>query len=91
MAVMAGTKKTDAAHQFINTALSKEVQEALVATLKAGSTSLKATVPAKLKGQPGIFSTVAEWRERGYIMNDETRAKTLAAWKEWFNANIVAK
>jgi hypothetical protein len=30
-------------------------------------------------------------KERGYIMNDEVRAKTLAAWKEWFNANIVAK
>jgi putative spermidine/putrescine transport system substrate-binding protein len=91
LAIMAGTKKADAADQFINTALSKDVQEGLVATLKAGPTNLKAMVPAKLKGQPGIFSTVAEWKERGYIMDDETRAKTLAAWKEWFNANIVAK
>jgi putative spermidine/putrescine transport system substrate-binding protein len=91
VAIMAGTKKADAAYQFINTALSREVQEQLVATLKAGPTNLKAAVPAKLKGQPGIFSTPVEWKERGYIMDDETRAKTLAAWKEWFNANIVAK
>jgi putative spermidine/putrescine transport system substrate-binding protein len=90
-AIMAGTKRADAAYQFINTALSREVQEQLVATLKAGPTNLKAAVPAKLKGQPGVFSTPAEWKERGYIMDDETRARTLAAWKEWFNANIVAK
>ena len=91
MAIMAGTKKADAAYQFINTALGKDVQEQIVATLKVGPTNLKAAVPAKLKGQPGIFATVAEWKERGYIMDDETRAKTLPAWKEWFNANIVAK
>ncbi len=91
MAIMTGTKKADAASQFIDTALARDVQEQMVAALKVGPTNLKAAVPAKLKGQPGIFSTVAEWKERGYIMDDETRAKTLPAWKEWFNANIVAK
>jgi putative spermidine/putrescine transport system substrate-binding protein len=90
-AVMAGSKKAAAAHEFINMALSKEIQEQLVATFKAGPTNLKATVPAALRGQPGVFTTPAEWKERGYIMNDDVRAKTLAAWKEWFNANIVAK
>jgi putative spermidine/putrescine transport system substrate-binding protein len=90
-AVMAGTKKADLAHQFIDLALSKEIQEQLVQTFKAGPTNLKATVPAKLKGQPGVFTSPQEWKERGYIMNDDARAKTLAAWKEWFNANIVAK
>ena len=48
-------------------------------------------MPAALRGQPGVFTTPAEWKERGYIMNDEVRATALAAWKEWFNANIVAK
>lgn len=90
-AVMAGSKKSVAAHEFINFALSKEIQEQLVATFKAGPTNMKAAVPAALKGQPGVFTSPAEWKERGYIMNDEVRAKTLAAWKEWFNANIVAK
>ncbi|OLD99289.1 MAG: hypothetical protein AUG80_05560 [Candidatus Rokubacteria bacterium 13_1_20CM_4_68_9] len=91
MAIMAGTKKSDAAHQFIDLALSREIQEQLVLTFKAGPTNLKAAVPAKLRGQPGVFTTPAEWKERGYIMDDETRAKTLPAWKEWFNATIVAK
>ena len=50
-----------------------------------------ATVPANLKGQPGIFVSAAEWKERGYIMNDEARAKNLPGWREWFTANIVKK
>jgi putative spermidine/putrescine transport system substrate-binding protein len=91
VAVMAGTKKADAAHQFIDMALSREIQEQLVATFKASPTNLKASVPAALRGQPGVFTSPAEWRDRGYIMNDEARARTLPAWKEWFNANIVAK
>jgi putative spermidine/putrescine transport system substrate-binding protein len=90
-AVMAGSKKSAAAHEFINMALSREIQEQLVTTFKAGPTNLKAAVPTALRGQPGVFTTPAEWKERGYIMDDEVRAKPLAAWKEWFNANIVAK
>jgi putative spermidine/putrescine transport system substrate-binding protein len=89
MAVMAGTKRADAAHQFINLALSKEIQTELVKALKAGPVNSGAFVPPALKGQPGIFLTPAEWKERGYIMNDEARAKTLPAWREWFTANIV--
>ncbi len=89
MAVMAGTRKAEAAHQFINLALSKDVQTELVKALKAGPVNSGAAVPAALRGQPGIFVTPAEWKERGYIMNDEARAKTLPAWREWFTANIV--
>ena len=48
-------------------------------------------MPESLRGQPGVFSSPQEWRERAYIMNDEVRAKNLAPWKEWFNANVVAK
>src|SRR5712691_2083034 len=89
LGVMAGTKKADAAHQFINLALSKDIQTELVKALKAGPVNSGAVVPPALKGQPGIFLTPAEWKERGYIMNDEARAKTLPAWREWFTANIV--
>ena len=34
--VMAGTKRADAAHQFINMVLSKEIQSQLVESLRAG-------------------------------------------------------
>ena len=40
VAVMAGSKKSAAAHEFINLALSKEIQEQLVATFKAGPTNM---------------------------------------------------
>jgi len=91
MALMAGTKKADAALQFMNFALSKEVQSELVKALKAGPVNTGASVPPGLAGQPGIFLTPAQWKERGYIMNDEARAKNLPAWREWFTANIVKK
>ena len=91
MAVMAGTKKADAALQFINLALSKEIQSELVKALRAGPVNPSASVPPSLAGQPGIFVTPAQWKERGYIMNDEVRAKNLPAWREWFTANIVKK
>ena len=91
MAVMAGTKKADAAYQFINMVLTREIQTQLVEGLKAGPVNGGAAVPAKYRGQPGIFVTPAEWKDRGYIMNDEVRAKTLPAWREWFTANIVKK
>jgi len=91
MAVMAGTKKADAALQFINFTLSREIQSELVKALRAGPVNPGASVPSSLAGQPGIFVTPAQWKERGYIMNDEVRAKNLPAWREWFTANIVKK
>jgi putative spermidine/putrescine transport system substrate-binding protein len=89
MSVMAGTKKADAAQAFINLALSTEVQTELAKALKAGPVNGGATVPAAFRGQPGIFLTPAEWKEKGYILNDEVRARNLPAWREWFTANIV--
>src|SRR5438477_412859 len=89
--VMAGSQKTRNAYEFVNLLLSKDVQEQLAAGFKAGPTNTKAGVPASLKGQPGVFATPAEWKERGYIIDDETRAMLLPKWKEWFNANIVAR
>jgi len=91
MAVMAGTTKADAAHQFINLALSRDIQSELVRTLRVGPVNPGAAVPASLKGQPGVFLSPAEWKERGYIMNDEARAKNLPGWREWFTANVVKK
>ena len=91
MGIMAGSKRADAAYQFIDLVLSREIQSQLVESLKVGPVNGGATVPAKLRGQPGIFLTPAEWKERGYIIDDEVRAKMLPAWREWFTANIVKK
>ena len=47
-------------------------------------------VPANLKGQPGIFLSAAEWKDRGYIMNDEARAKNLPGWREVLDRDEAA-
>jgi len=91
MTVMTGTKKADAAYQFINMALAKDIQAELVKSLKASPTVIGTPVPASLAGQPGIFVAPAQWKEKGYIINDEVRAKNLPAWREWFTSNIVKK
>ena len=91
MTVMTGTKKADAAYQFINMALARDIQAELVKSLKASPTVIGTPVPANLAGQPGIFVAPAQWKEKGYIINDEVRAKNLPAWREWFTSNIVKK
>jgi len=91
MTVMTGTKKADAAYQFINMALAKDIQAELVKSLKASPTVIGTPVPPSLAGQPGIFISPAQWKEKGYIINDEVRAKNLPAWREWFTSNIVKK
>ena len=91
MTIMTGTKKADAAYQFINMALAKDIQAELVKSLKASPTVIGTPVPANLAGQPGIFISPAQWKEKGYIINDEVRAKNLPVWREWFTSNIVKK
>src|SRR2546422_9278867 len=51
--VMAGSKKTAAAYQFVDLLLSKEIQEQLVASFKTGPTNMQPAAPAALRGQPG--------------------------------------
>jgi putative spermidine/putrescine transport system substrate-binding protein len=87
--IMTGTKKLEAAYRFLNIALSQEVQEDLVRTLKVGPMHAQVSVPPELKGQPGIMSSPAEWKEHAYVLDDEQRAKALPEWKEWFNANMT--
>lgn len=89
--IMRGTKKLDAAYKFLDFALAPRTQEQLVRVLKVGPVNSHVAVPAALKGQPGIFSDAKEWGSRGYIMDDEQRARSLNPWKEWFTANIIAK
>ncbi len=86
--VMAGTRRRDAACQFVDIAFSQAVQEDLARTLKVGPMNLYDAVPAELEGRPGILSTPDDWKRHAYVLDDEQRAKLLPEWKEWFNANI---
>ena len=52
-------------------ALSREIQTELAKALKAGPVNGGATVPAAYHGQPGIFLTPAEWKERALVLEEE--------------------
>ena len=92
MAVMAGTKKSDAAHQFIDLALSKEIQARAGQGAPRGARQPRAPRAGQSQGASRASSPPRRsGRSRGYIMNDEARAKNLPLWREWFTANIVKK
>jgi putative spermidine/putrescine transport system substrate-binding protein len=90
MAVMAGTKKAAAAHQFIDLALSKEIQSELVKALRAGPVNSGATVPATSR-PAGIFASAGG--VEGPRLHHERRGagQEPPGWREWFTANIVKK
>jgi putative spermidine/putrescine transport system substrate-binding protein len=87
--IHAGSKNLDLAHQFVDLAMSREIQEELVKTLKVGPTNSTATVPAELRDLPGVFTSPEQWQKEALFVDDEQRARALNEWKEWFTANIV--
>jgi putative spermidine/putrescine transport system substrate-binding protein len=86
--ISAGTKMTDAAYEFINTALDPQVQEKLCGIYKCSPMNSKAHVSAELAAMPGIFTSVDELQKQ-ILVDDETRAKLLPEWKSWFTENMT--
>ena len=87
--IMTGTKKPNAAYQFVNMALSKEAQEEFVRILRVGPINKSVALPPELKGKPGILSSPEEWKKYAYVLNDEQRVKALPEWKKWFKDNMA--
>src|SRR5260370_38774643 len=75
MSVMAGTTKADAAYQFINLALSREIQTELAKALKAGPVNGGATVAPAVHRQPGSFLTPAGGKESASSLKQEVRGR----------------
>lgn len=86
--INAGTKMSDAAHEFINVALDPKVQEKLCDIYKCSPMSAKAQVSAELAALPGIFTTDEQLKKQ-ITIDDETRAKLLPEWKVWFTENMT--
>ncbi len=86
--INAGTKMSDAAHEFINVALDPKVQEKLCDIYKCSPMSAKAKVSPELAALPGIFTTDEQLKKQ-IIIDDETRAKLLPEWKVWFTENMT--
>ncbi len=86
--ISTGTKMTDAAYEFVNTALDPKVQEKLCGLYKCSPMSAKAHVSEEMAKLPGIF-TSAEQLSKQIVVDDETRAKLLPEWKSWFTENMT--
>jgi putative spermidine/putrescine transport system substrate-binding protein len=86
--INAGTKMSEAAHQFINVALDPHVQEKLCDYYKCSPMSAKAHVSPELAALPGIF-TKEEDLKKQVIVDDALRARLLPEWKVWFTENMT--
>lgn len=86
--ISTGSKMTEAAHQFINTALDPVVQEKLCALYTCSPMSKKAHVSDELAKLPGIFTTEEQFNKQ-ILVDDVVRAKLLPEWKSWFTENMT--
>jgi len=86
--INAGSKMTDAAHEFINVALDPKVQEKLCDIYKCSPMSSAAHVSPQLAALPGIV-TSAEQLKHQILIPDEVRAKLLPEWKVWFTEHMT--
>ena len=89
IAIDSGTKHLDAAYQFINTALDPGVQAKLCELYRCGPMNMQAKLDPELAKLPGVFTTPEQWKTQAIVIDDETRAKLLPEWKDWFTENMM--
>ena len=77
MSVMAGTKKADAAQEFINLALSTEIQTELGEGAQGGAGERRRHRARRLPGPAGHLPDPGGVEGAGYILNDDVRARNL--------------
>lgn len=87
--IMKGTKKLQAAHQFIDILLSPEAQGEIAMGFNVPPMNPKAILPKEAIERAGIFTKPEEWAGKAYIIDDEQRAKMLDTWKEKFRRDIM--
>jgi putative spermidine/putrescine transport system substrate-binding protein len=84
-----GTKHLAAAYQFINVALDAAVQAKLCDIYRCGPMNMHAKLDPKLAKMPGVFTTPDQWKTQAIVVDDETRAKLLPVWKDWFTEHMM--
>ncbi|MGH7153647.1 MAG: extracellular solute-binding protein, partial [Acetobacteraceae bacterium] len=84
-----GTKHLAAAYQFINVALDAAVQAKLCDIYRCGPVNKNAKIDPDLAKMPGVFTTPEQWQSEAILVDDETRAKLLPVWKDWFTENMM--
>jgi len=89
MGINKGSHHADLAYQFMNIALSPEVQ-AKIAQINRGSPVVtNATVDPEIAKLPGMLTTPAQW-DATIDVDPKLRAEQTAEWRKWFSENIMA-
>lgn len=88
MAITRGSSNQDLAYQFINIALSPDVQ-ARIAEIKHGSPTVdNAELSAELADSAAILATPEEWNQTINV-DPQLRAEKMGEWRQWFTENIM--
>jgi len=87
--VMKGTKKLEAAHQFIDILFSPEAQAGIAMGFNVPPMNPKAVIPKEIAERPGIFTKPEDWAGKAYLIDDGQRAKMLDTWREKFRRDIM--
>ncbi|MBU2955843.1 ABC transporter substrate-binding protein [Marinobacter sp. F3R08] len=89
MGINKGTEQADLAYQFMNIALSPEVQ-ANIARINRGSPVVdNAQVDPEIAKLPGMLTTPDQWAAT-LDTDARLRAEKTAEWRKWFSENIMS-
>ena len=89
--VNAGTKKSKAAHEFINVALDPVVQEKLSLLHKNTPMNAKTPISDAIAKLPGVFRDTETWQKQSIDVDDKSRATLLPIWQALFAENMMVK
>ncbi len=88
MGINKGSEHADLAYQFMNIALSPDVQ-AKIAEINNGSPVVtNATVDPEIAKLPGMLTTAEQW-DATLDTDPKLRAEMTAEWRKWFSENIM--
>ncbi len=87
-AIMSGSKHADLAYKFINTLYEPGVQAEIAKEKKGSPVVTDAKLDPDLAKLPGVFTTVAQWKQQINI-DPKLRAEKLPEWRKWFAENIM--
>lgn len=84
-----GTKKLNAAYEFLNIAMDPVIQQQICDFHKCSPMHKQAKVSPELAKLPGIFLTDEQWKTQAISVQDATYSKLLPVWKAWFTENMM--
>ena len=89
VSIMAGSKKVDLAHRFINIMLDPAIQAEAAKIKGASPAVLDAKLDDATKKLVGVFSTAEEWKSKAIVIDHKLRGELTGEWRKWFTENVI--